>query len=75
MKRVAAFDQGADRGAFQADDQVTFPVAGNGSIVGLGGRSLIITSAVTCAHACAVEHVRAAPAAHGRCAGTRPVHA
>ena len=33
-----ALDQGGDRaGAVGADDQVAFPVAGHGPVVGLGG--------------------------------------
>ena len=32
-----ALDQRADRGALQADEQVAFPVPGDGSVLGLGG--------------------------------------
>ena len=35
-KPGAAFDEGADRGAVEADDQVALPVAGNRSVLGLG---------------------------------------
>ena len=37
MKRVRALDQRADRGALEPDEQVAFPVAGHGPVVGLGG--------------------------------------
>jgi hypothetical protein len=32
-----ALDERADRRTFKADEQVTFPVAGNGAVLGLGG--------------------------------------
>ena len=37
-----ALDKGADRGLLQPDDQVALPVPGDGPVVGLGGRWLII---------------------------------
>ena len=40
-----AFDQRADRGTLQTDDQVAFPVSGDGAVVGLGGSLADQTSA------------------------------
>ena len=37
MNRGRAFDERADRRAFQPDDQVALPVPGDGAVLGLGG--------------------------------------
>lgn len=42
-------DRGADRGTFQSDDQIAFPVTGNSTVSGSAVFWLISASGVTCA--------------------------
>ena len=70
-----ALDQRADRGAFQPDDQVAFPVPGDGAVLGLGGPLADHHLGRDVRPGLAAARGRGEPAAPARCAGRRPAHA